>query len=86
MRVTASVMVMGVESRHSKEHNKTYHKAHFFFSGEDMGTLECNVPDEKPQLLQQVKEASGRPAQVILNIRVYKGTTFVDCVGVQVSK
>ncbi|KXK02792.1 hypothetical protein FBQ96_02975 [Nitrospirales bacterium NOB] len=86
MRVTAQVTVLGVDSKHSKENNRTYNKAHLFFPGDDMGTLECGIPEDKPQVLQQVKEAAGKSAQVILNIRTYKGTTFVDCVGVQVSK
>ena len=86
MRVSAQAMVLGVDSKHAKDSSRIYNKVHLFVPGEDMGAIECGVPEDKAGLLQQLREVSGKSALLTLNIRTYKGTTFVDCVAVQVGK
>lgn len=85
MRATAMVTVLGVESKHGKE-GRTFNRAHLFFMGEDMGAMECGVPDDKVGLMDALRANSNKPCEVTLNIRVYKGTTFVDCVAIKAPK
>lgn len=86
MRVNAMAVVNGVDSRVSNKDGKTYNKVHLFLQGEDMGAMECNVPNDKPDMLKLLRESGGKVGKVVLNIRIYKGSTFVDCVGFEANK
>lgn len=82
MRVQAQVLVCGVGERKSQKDGKIYHTVTLYADGADAGALDCSVPGDG-SALSELKAAAGRKVDVILNIRSFKGTTYVDCLGVK---
>lgn len=82
MRVQAQVLVCGVGERKSAKDGRVFHSVTLYGEGQDAGALECSVPNEGT-VLSDLKASAGKKAEVVLNIRTFKGTTYVDCVGVK---
>lgn len=89
MRVTAKVLVCGVSQREGKDKDgratgRTFHNATLYGIGEDASSHEFSVPDVK--LVAVLQGMSGKMADVVINLREFKGIKNFDVVAVKAAQ
>lgn len=83
MRVKATVLVCGVGQREGKDKDgratgRTFHNATLYGMGEDASSHEFGIPD--PKLIPVLQGLSGKQAEVVVNLREFKGLKNFDVV------
>jgi hypothetical protein len=81
-KFVANCVVMGVKARPSQDGKRIFRNAVLYFE-EDTTTLEASISDEHEALYKQMEANRMKPAQVVVNLREYKGQRFLDVTAYQ---
>ncbi len=82
MELTAIVKVNGISEREFQ--GKVIRTANLYVDGRDPDLLKVGISEQASQLIKTVQDCMDKRCKAVVNMRQYKGATYLDLVSLDV--